>query len=87
MKRSHSDAKRSDGRGDSHAERAVRKKIAKLKECTLDIKKELDEIESKYKRAKKAVREEADAQKAEFLQQAAALQRRVDDDGQELQKQ
>ena len=69
------------------AERSVRKKTEKLQKCTRELEKELDDLEHRYKKAKKEVQEEADAAKAEFLRQAAILQRRVDESNQELQRQ
>ena len=47
---------------------------------------ELELLDQRYKKIRKNAREEAEERKAEFLRQAAALRRRVDESATELQK-
>ena len=77
MKRSH----------ESHAEKSVRRKTEKLLQCTREIEKDLATLDHEHRKAKKGAREESDGRKADFLRQAAALRRRVDECATEQQRQ
>ena len=70
-----------------HAEKAVRKKTEKLNQCIRELDKELSEVDRSHKKAKKEQRDRAEAAKVEFLRQAAALKKRVDETAAELQQQ
>ena len=95
-KRSHEDRGHREGgqrpksshrdRDEGHEERRVRKKTEKLQQCTLDLDKEIEELEQRHRKVKKIAREQADERKAEFLRQAANLRRRVDEVQKELQQ-
>ena len=69
----------SDDRGESQAEKSVRRKTEKLRQCTRELQKELDQLDHSNKKSKKEAQKESDARKAEFLRQAAVHQRRVDE--------
>ena len=73
-------------RNESHAERSVSKKTEKLKKEAKEMTQELELLDQRYKKIRKNAREEAEERKAEFLRQAAALRRRVDESATELQK-
>ena len=80
MKRSH------ESRHESHEERSTRKKTEKLLQCTREIEQELQDIEARRKTARRAQRESADASKADFLRAAAVLQRKIDENNEEAQR-
>ena len=87
MKRAHESSRGDSSRSQSHAEKGVRKKTEKLRQCTAEVKKEIEDLEQKQRRAKKAARGDGDEQKTEFLRQAAAIRRRLDDNAAEVQNQ
>lgn len=71
---------------ESHEERSIRKKTEKLRHCTQKIEEELADIHEKHKSAKRQAQKAADGSKAEFLRVAAVLQRRIDENAEEMQR-
>ncbi len=63
----------------------MRKKTEKLRKYTREVEQELADLEMRRKAAKRAAREEADGTKADFLRQAAIVQRKVDEHNGERQ--
>jgi len=82
----HGKRHREDDEDERKAVRSTLKKVEKLKQCTKDLDAELEDVEHQKRKAKQAARENADATKAEFLRNAAVIQRQNDEDTDELRR-
>ena len=69
---------------DNAAERSLKRKTDKLIACAQEAERELKEIEQRRKRDKRARADAADEEKAEFLREAAAMRRRIDESNEQL---
>ena len=83
-KRSHESS--SSTAGETHEERSLRKKTEKLRQCIVEIDSELSDLELRRKQAKKDAREATDGSKMEFLRTAATLQRKIDENSEEMKR-
>ena len=61
--------------GEAHDERSNRKKIEKLRQCTIQLEEEIQELDRKRHQVKRAALEAADKAKAEFMRAAAPTRR------------
>ena len=68
------------------AERSLRRKTDKLIACTREAEREIADIEQRRKRDKRARADAADDEKADFLREAAAMRRRIDESTEQLQE-
>lgn len=64
----------------------MRKKTEKLQQCTHQVLQEIKELDKRRKKEKRAAQEVTDSGKGDFLRAAAVLQRRLDDNSEELQR-
>ena len=64
----------------------MRKKTEKLQQCTHQVVQEIKELDRRRKKEKRAAQEVTEGGKGEFLRAAAIVQRRLDDNSEELQR-